>query len=64
MSSDEKYAKLLALSVLYEKNETERMTQVQRITCCPEDVSMLLKHIRDEGFKNWVESVAHLFKPN
>jgi hypothetical protein len=62
MKTDEKYAKLLALLVLYEKNEPERMEQVQRITCHPQDVSTLLDVIGDEDFRNWVKSVAHLFK--
>jgi spore coat protein CotH len=62
MCPDEKYAKLLALSVLYEKTEPERMIQVQRITCHPEDFDLLLDDVRDEGFKDWVRSVAHLFK--
>ncbi|MDR1154469.1 MAG: hypothetical protein LBL04_07140 [Bacteroidales bacterium] len=62
MSPDEKYAKLLALSVLYEKTEPERMTQVQKITCHPEELDILLDDISDEGFKDWVRSVAHLFK--
>ncbi len=64
MSSDEKYAKLLALAILYEKNEPERMMQVQRITCYPKDIGILLDNIIDDGFKNWVRSVAHLFKPS
>lgn len=63
MKSDEKYAKLLALSVLYEKQEPERTERVKRITCCPKDVNVLLGHINDVDFKNWVRSVAHILKP-
>ena len=62
MNTDEKCAKLLALSVLYENKETERVQQVQKITCSPKDFETLLNNIVDEDFKRWVKSVAHLFK--
>jgi len=62
MKADEKYAKLLALSVLYEKKEPERTERVKRITCCPKDVNVLLNYINDNDFKNWVKSVAHMLK--
>ncbi len=62
MNSDEKYAKLLALTVLYEKGEPDRTMQAQRITCRPGDVDVLLREITDKGFKDWVSSVARLFK--
>ncbi|MDR2036446.1 MAG: hypothetical protein LBQ60_00835 [Bacteroidales bacterium] len=62
MSTDEKYAKLLALSVLYEKKEPLRSAQVQRITCSPGDVGAILKEIEDNHFREWVKSVSHLFK--
>ncbi len=62
MNANEKYAKLLALSVLYEKEEQARMTQVQNITCRPTDVQEILNDIIDTGFRDWVVSVSHLFK--
>lgn len=56
------FAKLLALSVLYEKDEKTRMMQVQNITCQPQDLQQILNEISDEEFKEWVQSVSHLFK--
>ncbi len=62
MSSFEKYAKLLALAVLYEKEEQSRLLQVQNIVCRPEDVSAIVGEISDSGFRDWVLSVSHLFR--
>ena len=62
MNVEKKYAKLLALSVLYEKDEPIRMEQVKKITCCPKDVDALLHEILNTDFKNWIKSVAPLFK--
>ncbi len=63
MKTDEKYAKLLALSVLYGKDNQIRNEQVKLIYCQPEDIPNLLKAIKDNGFKQWVASVSHLFRP-
>lgn len=62
MTPDEKYAKLLALSVLYEKGEQNRDDQIRRIYCRPADLTELLEAINHEDFKQWVISVAHLFQ--
>ena len=62
MSSEEKFAKLLALSILYQKNEIGWTEQVQRITCSRKDVDEILEFINDDEFKGWVRSVSHLFK--
>ncbi len=62
MNPDEKHAKLLALSVLYEKDEQVRNSLVQRIYCNPTDVPDLLDAIRNDEFKQWVTSVTHLFR--
>ncbi len=62
MKTDEKYAKLLALSVLYEKDEQTRDEQVRRIYCRPADIPELLKAITNDEFRQWVASVTHLFR--
>jgi hypothetical protein len=62
MNTNEMYAKLIALSVLYEKDEQTRQMQVQNIMCDPNEIKILLNEISDEGFRNWVQSVSHLFK--
>lgn len=62
MNSNEKQAKLIALAVLYSKDEESRNEQVQRISCRPREVKQLLSEISDEEFRQWVQSVAHLFK--
>ncbi len=62
MNADEKYAKLLALSVLYEKDEQSRDNQVRRIYCNPTDVPELLDAICHNDFREWVASVTHLFR--
>ncbi len=64
MTSDEKHAKLLALATLYEKNEPERMLQVQKVTCRSRDINLILDDICDDGFRSWVQSVSHLFRPS
>ncbi len=62
MKSNEKYAKLLALSVLYGKDEQTRNDQLRRIYCHPTDIPELLKAITNDEFKQWVASVSHLFR--
>lgn len=62
MNTDEKYAKLLALSVLYEKDEQTRNDQVRRIYCRPADIPELLNAITNDEFRQWVTSVTHLFR--
>ncbi len=63
MTSDEKYAKLLALSIIYNnKTEQDRISQVQRVSCRPEEIPVILNEVYDENFKQWVCSVSHLFK--
>ena len=63
MTQDEKYAKLLALSIIYEKEEEYRIPYIENISCNPEDSIELLKEIHDPEFKSWVKSIMHLFKP-
>ncbi len=62
MKTDEKYAKLLALSVIYEKEEPIRNEQVRHVYCRPEDIPELLKSITDADFRQWVASVSRLFR--
>ena len=63
MKLEDKHAKLLALSVLYEnKDRRNNLSQIQRIACRPDDVAILLSEICDNNFKEWVQSVSHLFR--
>ena len=58
MNANEKYSKLLALSVLYEKGEPYRTQQVQNVTCCSKDLDVLLRYIEDDNLKSWVMSIS------
>ncbi len=60
MSEDEKYAKLLALSVIYEKDEQVRQSFLERVICRPEDFPELLYEIHHEEFREWVKSVKDI----
>ena len=62
MKTDEKYAKLLALLILFEKDEQSRNEKVRDIYCHPTDIPKLLKDITNEEFRQWVASVSHLFR--
>ncbi|MDR1172486.1 MAG: hypothetical protein LBL24_08545 [Bacteroidales bacterium] len=57
MNKEEKYAKLLALSVIYEKDERSRQPFLERIACRSEDFPELLRGIHHDGFREWVKSV-------
>lgn len=63
MTKDEKYAKIIALSIIYEKDEGCRIPFIERVSCRHGEVDEILGDIHDEDFKNWVISIAHLFRP-
>ncbi len=60
MSEDEKYAKLLALSIIYEKDEHVRKPFLERIVCQPKDFSKLLYEINHEEFREWMVSIKDI----
>ncbi|MDR2040179.1 MAG: hypothetical protein LBQ60_19835 [Bacteroidales bacterium] len=62
MTKEEKYAKVLALSIIYEKEEGCRMPFVERIACHENEVEEILNAVHDKDFKNWIKSVAPYFK--
>jgi hypothetical protein len=64
MTKEEKYAKILALSIIYEKDEGCRLPFVERISCRRNEVDEIVSDIYDEDFRNWVISIAHLFRQN
>ncbi len=60
MSKDAKYAKLLALSVIYEKDKCTRQPFLERIVCTPKDFGGLLCEIHEQEFREWVESIKDI----
>lgn len=57
MSEDEKYAKLLALSIIYEKDEGCRMPFVERLSCRPKDIGIIMQDVIDPEFREWIISI-------
>ncbi len=60
MSEDEKYAKLLALSIIYEKDASVRQPFLERVVCRPEDFPELLYEIQHQEFREWMESIKSI----
>ena len=56
INQDKVYAKLLALSVIYEKKESCRQAFLKRISYSIEEISAVLKNIYDPDFRSWVEA--------
>lgn len=50
------YAKLLALSVIYEKEEKCQRVFLQRISYSPREITVVMDSICDDGFRSWVKA--------
>jgi len=56
LNKDKVYAKLLALSIIYSKEESCRQTFLKRISYSPREITAVMKSICDPDFHNWVEA--------
>ena len=50
------YAKLIALSVIYSKEERNQTGFLQRISYTPHEMSAVIKRIDDANFRSWVKA--------
>ena len=57
MEKDRLYAKLVALSVIYEKGENYRQPFVERLIFRKGEYREVLLKIVDPQFRQWVESI-------
>ena len=62
MEKDRLYAKLIALSIIYEKNEDCRKTFVEKLTFRKGEHQEVLNEIIDPQFRQWVESIKTVIK--
>ena len=57
INQDRAYAKLLALSVIYEKEESCRNEFLEKISYRPKEITVMLDSVPDCDFRRWVQSV-------
>ena len=62
VSQDEIEAKLIALSVIYEKEESRRQAFLKRLSYTPSEKTAILDRICDPGFRSWVVSAFTMMK--
>ena len=51
------YAKLLALSIIYEKGESCRKEFLEKITYTRVEINAVLDEVSDFEFRSWIETV-------
>jgi len=64
MEKDRLYAKLIALSIIYEKSESCRQPYVERLKFRKGEHQEILNEIADPQFRKWVESIKPLLNAN
>ena len=64
MKKDRLYAKLIALSIIYAKEENLRQPFVERLTFRKGEYREVLKKIVDPQLRQWVESIQPLLNAN
>lgn len=62
MKRDEIYAKLIALSIIYEKDESLRLPYLERITCRSGELEAVLNEVTDIHFRDWIVSVSPIIR--
>ena len=56
------YAKILALSIIYEKEESRRRMFLEKITYTPGEMKAVINTVCDDDkFRRWIESVVEAF---
>ena len=56
VNSETVAAKLIALSMIYEKDESCRQTFLKRISFTPCEMTAVMNRIHDPDFRSWVEA--------
>jgi hypothetical protein len=56
INQDNVYAKLLALSIIYEKEESKRRGFLERISYSPREIKAVLDRVCDVAFRSWIET--------
>ena len=56
LNQDRVYAKIIALSVIYSKEESCQRIFLQRISYSSDEMTAVKKCVRDTHFRNWIES--------
>ena len=64
MDKDRLYAKLIALSTIYEKSESCRQSYIERLKFRKGEHQKILNEIIDPQFRQWVKSIKPLLNVN
>ncbi len=56
VNQDNVYAKLIALSIIYAKEEGCRKEFLERISYSPIEMTAVMDKVCDAGFRSWIES--------
>ena len=62
--SDKIYAKLIALSMVYEKEESSRRVFLERISYSPKEITAVIDVCDDFEFRNWIQSAIPMMQCN
>jgi len=54
VNKEKVFAKLIALSAIYAKEESNRIGFLQRISYTPNEMTAVIKRIDDADFRSWV----------
>ncbi len=56
VNQDKVYAKLIALSIIYAKEESCRQKFLERVSYSPVEMTAVMDKVCDPVFRNWIES--------
>jgi hypothetical protein len=62
LNLDNVYAKLLALSIIYEKEENCRQIFLEKISYTHREIKAMMKVVSDTEFRNWIVSAISVMQ--
>jgi len=62
INQDKVFAKLLALSIIYSKEESYRQAFLTRISYSPNEMTAVINRIYDPDFRSWVEDAIPIMQ--
>jgi hypothetical protein len=62
INRDRVCAKLLALSIIYEKEEGVRQVFLKRMSYSPEEMKAVMDEVCDFGFRSWIETAIPMMQ--
>ena len=62
INQDKVYAKLLALSIIYEKDKSCQQSFLQRISYSNNEITIVMESVCDSVFRNWIKSSIPLMQ--